>query len=473
MLLDVAGNSPERGSGGGAEVFWFFFSKKNVFLILPMRAYPIFLDLQGRRVVVLGSNEAADRRAETFGSLGAIVERVATAAEANLVGCALACASGAPEAELAAFSAAAQRLGIPVNVVDRPELCSFSTPAIVDRDPLTIAISSGGAAPVLSRLLRARIETFVAPAWGRLARLADGLKAETRRRLPDVVRRRRMLEQAFAGQVADLVFAGDEAAADSLYRQQLSDAEAGSERTSQGMVYLVGAGPGAPDLLSLRGLRLLGEADVIVHDRLGTAEVLELARRDAERIDVGKSQGDHTMPQRDINALLVRLAQEGRRVVRLKGGDPFIFGRGGEEVEALVEAGVAHEVVPGITAALACAASARIPLTHRAAAHAVTFVTAHRRRPDLGIDYAGLLRPGVTLAIYMGLATLPKLRDELEAAGYSTRMAAVLIENGGTAKTRVLRGTVEELATRAGAWATGGPALILIGGTAEHDITRN
>jgi uroporphyrin-III C-methyltransferase/precorrin-2 dehydrogenase/sirohydrochlorin ferrochelatase len=438
-----------------------------------MRAYPIFLDLQGRRVVVLGNNEAADRRAGTFASLGAVVERVATAAQANLAGCALAVASGAPEAELAAFSADAQRLGIPVNVVDRPELCSFSTPAIVDRDPLTIAISSGGAAPVLSRLLRARIETFVAPAWGRLARLADRLKAETRRRLPDVVQRRRLLEQAFAGRVADMMFAGDEAGAELLYLDQLAAAEAGAAQAAQGMVHLVGAGPGAADLLSLRGLRLLGEADVIVHDRLGTEAVLELARRDAERIDVGKSQGDHTMPQREINALLIRLAQQGRRVVRLKGGDPFIFGRGGEEVEALAAAGVAHDVVPGITAALACAASARIPLTHRAAAHAVTFVTAHRRRPDLGIDYPGLLRPGVTLAIYMGLATLPKLRDELAAAGYSTRMPAILIENGGTPKTRVLRGTVEELAERANAWANGGPVLILLGGTAARAITLN
>jgi uroporphyrin-III C-methyltransferase/precorrin-2 dehydrogenase/sirohydrochlorin ferrochelatase len=326
---------------------------------------------------------------------------------------------------------------------------------------------------VLSRLLRARIESLVAPAWGRLAQLAEKLKAEKRRRLPDVVRRRRMLEMAFGGQVAAHVFAGDEAAAENLYRDQLEAAEAGAALAAPGMVHLVGAGPGAPDLLSLRGLRLLGEADVIVHDRLGTAEVLDLARRDAERIDVGKSQGDHTMPQREINALLVRLAREGRRVVRLKGGDPFIFGRGGEEVEALAAAGVAHEVVPGITAALACAASAKIPLTHRDRAHAVTFVTAHRRRPDLGIDYAGLLRPGVTLAIYMGLATLPKLRDELAEHGFSTRMTAILIENGGTAGSRVLRGSVEELAASASAWASGGPVLILLGGTAERGVTVN
>jgi uroporphyrin-III C-methyltransferase/precorrin-2 dehydrogenase/sirohydrochlorin ferrochelatase len=417
---------------------------------------------------VLGHVEAAERRAELFLSLGARVERVETAAEAGLAGCALAVASGAPEAELAAFSAAAQALGVPVNVVDRPALCSFITPAIVDRDPLTIAISSGGAAPVLARLLRGRIETWVAPGWGRLAALADRLKAETRRRLPDVVRRRRMLERAFAGRVADLVLAGEEAAAELEYRTELAEAEAGQTRRSPGMVHLVGAGPGAADLVSLRGLRLLGEADVIVHDRLGTADVLDLARRDAERIDVGKSQGDHTMPQREINALLVRLAHEGRRVVRLKGGDPFIFGRGGEEIEALRAAGVDCDVVPGITAALACAASAGIPLTHRDAAHAVTFVTAHRRRPDLGIDYAGLLRPGVTLAIYMGLATLPRLRDELDAAGFPTSMQAVLVESGGTSQTRVLRGPLEELARTAGDWAQGGPVLILLGGTAER-----
>jgi len=436
-----------------------------------MRGYPIFLQLAGRRVVVLGHDEAADRRATLFAELGAQIERVDTAAATSLAGCAMAVASGAPEAELRAFSAAAQMAGVPVNVVDRPELCSFITPAIVDRDPLTIAISSGGTAPVLARLLRQRIEVFVAPAWGRLASLADRFKAETRTRLPDTVRRRRMLERVFAGRVAELVFAGDDAAADVEYRAELDGAENSvAAGVSQGFVHLVGAGPGAADLVSLRGLRLLGEADVVVHDRLGTAEVLNLARRDAERIDVGKSQGEHSMPQRDINDLLVRLAREGRRVVRLKGGDPFIFGRGGEEVEALKAAGIAHDVVPGITAALACAASAGIPLTHRAAAHAVTFVTAHRRRPDLGIDFAGLLRPGVTLAIYMGLATLPRLCEELTLAGFSTSMQAVLVENGGTDRTRVLRGPVGELAQIAGAWAGGGPVLILLGGTAERGV---
>jgi uroporphyrin-III C-methyltransferase/precorrin-2 dehydrogenase/sirohydrochlorin ferrochelatase len=433
-----------------------------------MRGYPVFLNLQNRRVVLLGRGEAADRRMATFLALGAVVERVASAAEARVAGCALVVAAEAPEAELQAFSAMAQAAGVPVNVVDRPDLCSFITPAIVERGPLTIAISSGGAAPVLARLLRAKIEALVAPAWGTLAALADRFKAETRARLPDMGRRRRMLERVFSGAVAERVFAGDDEGAAEAYLAALAEAERGGPAGQPGMVHLVGAGPGAADLISLRGLRLLGEADVIVHDRLGTAEVLDLARRDATRIDVGKSQGDHTMTQSDINVLLVRLAREGQRVVRLKGGDPFIFGRGGEEVEALAAAGIAYAVVPGITAALACAASANIPLTHRAAAHAVTFVTAHRRRPDLGIDYAGLLRPGVTLAIYMGLATLPRLRDELAAAGFSIDQPAVLVENGGTLQTRVLRGSVAELASSASAWAGGGPVLILLGGTAGY-----
>jgi uroporphyrin-III C-methyltransferase/precorrin-2 dehydrogenase/sirohydrochlorin ferrochelatase len=429
-----------------------------------MAATPIFLDLTDRRVLVLGQGEAADRRAAGYAALGAKVERSDTFDAAMLPGCALAAGAGAPEEALLAMSREAQRLGIPVNVVDRPALSSFITPSIVERGPITIAVSTGGAAPILARMLRQIIEAAVAPGWGSLAALAGRLQAETRARLPDVDRRRRVLERIFAGNTATLALAGDEAGAEAAFRAALDDAEG---EAAPGFVTLVGAGPGAADLVSLRGLRLLGEADVIVHDRLGTADVLALARRDAHRIDVGKAEGHHTMPQAEINALLVRLAREGRRVVRLKGGDPFIFGRGGEEVAALTAAGVAHAVVPGITAALACAASAGIPLTHRDHAHAVTFVTAHRRREDLGIDYAGLLRPGVTLAVYMGLATLPRLRDELAAAGFDPGMKAVLVEDGGTARAPVFRGRLSELADQAGEWASGGPVLTLLGGTAD------
>jgi uroporphyrin-III C-methyltransferase/precorrin-2 dehydrogenase/sirohydrochlorin ferrochelatase len=278
-----------------------------------------------------------------------------------------------------------------------------------------------------------------------------------------VAARRRLLERIFAGPAADLALGGDDAGAEAAFRATLES----QDDDQAGFVHLVGAGPGAADLVTLRALRLLGEADVIVHDRLGTEGALALARRDAQRISVGKAQGEHTMPQADINGLLVRLAREGKRVVRLKGGDPFIFGRGGEEVAALAAAGVAHAVTPGVTAALACAASAKVALTHRDHAHAVTFVTAHRRRPDLGIDYAGLLRPGVTLAIYMGLATLTRLRDELAQAGFDPDMAAVMVEHGGTDHARVLRGKLRELAAQAAHWAADGPVLILLGGGAE------
>jgi uroporphyrin-III C-methyltransferase/precorrin-2 dehydrogenase/sirohydrochlorin ferrochelatase len=423
---------------------------------------PIFLNVSGRRALVIGTGEAADRRAEAYDQAGAFVTRSKHFEDNLLDGCTLAAGAGAPESELRALSQAAQARGIPVNIVDRPDLSSFITPSVIERGPLTIAVGTGGAAPVLARLIRQKIEALIPPAWGRLAELAARLQAETRARLPDMAARRRILEAIFQGPPADLALAGQAEAAETAYRNMLEYAG-----TATGFVYLVGAGPGAADLVSLRALRLLGEADVIVHDRLGTAEVLALARRDAHRIDVGKSQGDHTMKQGDINALLISLAREGKRVVRLKGGDPFIFGRGGEEMQALAAAGIGCAVVPGITAALACAASAGVPLTHRDHAHAVTFVTAHRRGPDLGIDYKGLLRPGVTVAIYMGLATLNRLCAEVALAGFDTAMPCIIIENGGTDHARVLRGALAELADKAGAWAAGGPVLILLGGTAN------
>jgi uroporphyrin-III C-methyltransferase/precorrin-2 dehydrogenase/sirohydrochlorin ferrochelatase len=229
------------------------------------------------------------------------------------------------------------------------------------------------------------------------------------------------------------------------------------------MVFLVGAGPGAADLLTLRAQRLLGEADVIVHDRLVSDEVLDMARRDGERIFVGKARANHCMKQADINALLIRLARAGRRVVRLKGGDPLVFGRGGEEAEALAAAGVIYEVVPGITAALACAADAAIPLTHRNASRAVTLVTGHTKEGRLDLDFAALARPGATLAVYMGIHTLAQLAEGLAHHGFDPTTPAALIERGGTRRYRVLAGTLPELAAQAPGWSSGGPALVLIG----------
>jgi uroporphyrin-III C-methyltransferase/precorrin-2 dehydrogenase/sirohydrochlorin ferrochelatase len=432
-----------------------------------MRHFPIFLDLHGRRALVLGTGEVAARKAEVLRQAGANVTMAGQFAPAALAGCAVAVGADAPEAELQALATAARLAGIPVNVVDRPELCSFIMPAIVDRDPVTIAISSSGTAPVLARLLRARIEAVVPPAFGRLAALAGALQTDIRRRLPDLAIRRRVLERLFTGRAAELVFAGREDEARDEFAQALDE-----DLPRGGMVFLVGAGPGAADLLTLRAQRLLGEADVIVHDRLVTAAILEMARRDAERIFVGKARANHCMPQEDINALLVRLARAGKKVVRLKGGDPFVFGRGGEEAEALQDAGVAFEVVPGVTAALACAAQAGIPLTHRAVARTVTFATGHTRDGKLDLDFAPLVRGRATLAIYMGIVSLPQLRSGLLANGMHPDTPAALIESGGTPDHRALHGTLDELVARAPAWTRGGPTLVLIGDAVARGAAR-
>ena len=420
-----------------------------------MRHFPIFLELQGRSVLVVGAGEIATRKAEPLRMAGAVVIQRARFSPADLEGVALAVGADAPEEDLLALSLSARSRGIPVNIVDRPELCSFITPAIIDRAPMTIAISSGGAAPILARLIRARIEALIPPAYGRLAALADRFKSRIRTALPDLVQRRRVLERLFTGHAADLVFAGQEEEAARLFEQALDNAP-----EKQGMVFLVGAGPGAADLMTLRAQRLLGEADVIVHDRLIGEAVLDLARRDAHRIYVGKVRAHH--------CVLVSLARDGKKVVRLKGGDPFVFGRGGEEAEALHAAGVAFEVVPGVTAALACAAQARIPLTHRATTRAVTFVTGHTKEGRLDLEFEPLVKLHGTIAVYMGIVSLPQLRDGLFANGLDRTTPAMLIERGGSHRQRELRGTLDELAAAAPGWTQNGPTLVMIG----HAVAR-
>src|SRR3984957_20329944 len=425
-----------------------------------MRHYPLFMDLRERRALVVGSGEVAERKAEALRRCGALVDIHPAFDPRALVGRALPIGAEAPEADLRALSSEARARGIPVNIVDRTELCSFITPSVIDRDPLTVAVSTSGTSPVFTRTLPSRLEAVIPPAYGRLAVLADRFRAKLRRHIPDVAMRRRALENFFAGRAAALVFANRDSEAAALFADKLGKSDPASR---SGMVYLVGAGPGAADLLTLRAQRLLGEADVIVHDRLVTDDVLDMARRDAARINVGKARANHCMKQADISALLVRLCREGKRVVRLKGGDPLVFGRGGEEAEALEDAEVACEIVPGITASLACAAQARIPLTHRCAARSVTLVTGHTSDGRLEFDFQAAVQGGGTLAIYMGIATLPLLRDGLAAAGQDPRMPAALIEWGGTQRQRTLFGTLDELVERAAAWSTGGPALVLVG----------
>lgn len=424
-----------------------------------MRHFPAFLDLHGRTALVLGAGEAADIKAAFLARAGATLRRTDRFAPDLLEGCAVAIGADAPEEDLRTLSAACMARGVPVNIVDRTELCSFIMPAIVDRAPITIGISTGGTAPVLARQVRARIESVLPPMLGRVAALAERFKAAVRTALPDLAARRRFLDAALAGPAADLAAAGRDAEADAAFSASLQDAE----KRPAGVVHLVGAGPGAADLLTIRALRLLGEADVIVHDRLVGDGVLDLARRDAHRIFVGKARANHCMPQGDINALLVRLAREGKRVVRLKGGDPFVFGRGGEELRACRAAAVACEVVPGVTAAVACAAATGIPLTHRDHARIVTFATGHTRDGRLDLDFAALARPGQTLAVYMGVTTLAQLRDGLVAAGLPAGTPSALVERGGTEAQRVLRGTLGSVVAAAPGWHTGGPALLLVG----------
>ena len=427
-----------------------------------MRHFPVFLDVVGKAALVVGAGDVARRKADALAAAGADL-RTAPRFEARLLdGCAIVIGADAPESELQALSIEAQRRGIPVNVVDRPELCSFIMPAVVDRDPVTIAISSGGVAPLLARLLRQQIDRLIPPAIGRLATLVGEYTAAIRRRWPDFAQRRRVLAELFNGHVAELALAGDDVAARRAIERALENEH---EEPGIGRVALVGAGPGAGDLVTLRAHRLIAEANVIVHDRLVSDEILSLARRDAELINVGKIPGQACTPQEAINELLVRPACDGHNVVRLKGGDPFIFGRGGEEAAALTRADVPFEVVPGVTAALACAAQARIPLTHRGVARSVTLVTGHTKDAVPDIDFAAVAKLGGTVAVYMGLATLPKLREGLLRHGLAADMPAALIENGGTHRQRELRGTFDSIVEQADAWSRGGPTLLLIGET--------
>jgi len=434
-----------------------------------MRHFPIFLDLRGRDVLVVGDGEVAHRKAESLERCGAMVRRAERFDASYLAGCALAIGTVAPAEDLAALSREARKAGIPVNIVDQPELCSFITPSIIDRHPITIAVSSAGTAPTLARLIRQQIEALIPPAYGRLALLADRFKSAMRRTFPDVAQRRGVLDSLLTGAAAQLVFAGREGEAASEFERALTTPDAAALR---GMVFLVGAGPGSADLLTLRAQRLLGEADVIVHDRLVSAEVLAMARRDATLIHVGKMRAHHCMAQQDINALLVRLARENRKVIRLKGGDPFVFGRGGEEAEALAAAGIPFEVVPGVTAALACAAQARIPLTHRDASGMLSFVTGHTRQGRLDLDFAGLASSRATLAVYMGIVSLPEFRAGLLQAGLAPDTPAALIERGGSAAQRTLFGSLDELVAQSPGWGTGGPTLVLIGDAVGRAIRQ-
>ncbi len=450
-----------------------------------MSHFPIVLKVEGQRALVVGGGKQAARKAELLLDAGAEVTVIAPGLEedfarlsknprlrhlgaaldaAALDGCVL--AIGASEADESLnqrlYTMATERK-IPVNVVDRPELCSFTMPAVVNRAPLMIAISTGGQAPILARILRARFETLLPAAYGHLTAFAGAQRHRVKDALPDPTRRRRFWERVVLGPVAERIFAGEEAAAAQLMDEAIAQAEASGEVAPRGEVSLVGAGPGDPDLLTFRALRLMQQADVVLYDRLIGEGVLKLVRRDAERRYVGKMAQDHTLPQEDIAALLVRLARDGKRVLRLKGGDPFVFGRGGEEIEALAAEGIPFQVVPGITAASGCAAYAGIPLTHRDHAQACIFVTGHGKDGIPDLNWESLVQPNQTVAVYMGLSALTDIARGFIEHGAEPATPAAVVENGTRRSQRVVTATLATLAEAAAAAELQGPALIIVG----------
>ncbi|MFM5094115.1 siroheme synthase CysG [Aeromonas rivipollensis] len=439
---------------------------------------PIFCRLDNKPVLLVGGGEVAERKARLLLDAGARLTVVSPALDPELAELA---ANGSIEWLAGEFAPAqltgkwlvvaatdrrevnalvyqsANRAGIFANVVDDPKRSSFIMPSIIDRSPLMVAISSGGKAPVLARLLREKLEALLPQHLGAVAAFAGGLRDRVKARFASMGERRQFWERLLgADRLGQALARGDKAAAN-----QLADALFAEDAGAKGEVILVGAGPGDPGLLTLHALRQMQQADVVVYDRLVSDEVMALVRRDARRIFVGKQAGNHCVPQEGINQLLLDEAKKGQRVVRLKGGDPFIFGRGGEELETLVGSGVGFQVVPGITAASGCAAYAGIPLTHRDHAQSVRFVTAHGKGGARDLDWPLLARDGQTLVFYMGLSSCTVIREQLLAHGKKGDTPVALIERGTQPSQRVIRGTLDQLPELA--VGVESPALIMVG----------
>jgi uroporphyrin-III C-methyltransferase/precorrin-2 dehydrogenase/sirohydrochlorin ferrochelatase len=420
---------------------------------------PIFLNVRGQPCLVVGTGQVASRKAALLRRAGAQVTMTTEFREEELDRYALVIAATSNQEVNRAVADAAKARHIPVNVVDQPALCSFILPSIIERAPLVVAVSSGGASPVLARLLRARLESLIPAAYGRLAALAAEFRDRVKARFKGP-ERRRFWERTLQGPIAELVLNGRDAEARKALEAALEDtrlAFAGGE------VSLVGAGPGDPDLLTFRALRLMQQADVVVYDRLVSKPILDLVRLEAERVYAGKERAQHTLAQEDINALLVRLAKEGKRVVRLKGGDPFIFGRGGEEIDTLAAEGIPFQVVPGITAAAGCASYAGIPLTHRDYAQSVVFVTGHLQDGSLNLNWRAIAQPRQTIVFYMGLLAVDQLCARLVEHGLPAGTPAALVQAGTTPQQRVLTGTLETLPGIVQASEAKAPTLIIIG----------
>jgi len=447
-----------------------------------MQYFPMFYDLNGKTCVVVGGGDVAARKVSLLFRAGAKVTVVSPDLCESLQGrlnaseihheprefrdndinnCVLVVAATDDMETNKRVSTLAHDKNLPVNVVDQPHLCSFVVPSIIDRAPVQVAVSTGGASPVLARLLRARLESMIPASYGRLAELMEEFRAVVKKHFTIPDQRRYFWESVIQGPIAEMVFSGRQESAREAMHRAIDNND--PTISSRGEVYLVGAGPGDPDLLTFRALRLLQQADVIVYDRLVSTQILDLARRDADLVYVGKERNRHTLPQEDINHMLARIAKQGKRVLRLKGGDPFVFGRGGEEIETLLEHGVHFQVVPGITAATGAASYAGIPLTHRDYAQSVVFVTGHLKDGSMNLNWPALVHPGQTVVVYMGLLGVDNLCEKLIEHGMRPDMPIALVQKATTADQRVVVATLKTMSQTLKRSDIKPPTLIIVG----------
>mgnify|MGYP003387422948 FL=1 len=446
-----------------------------------MDLLPIFLNIKRKKCVVVGGGEVAFRKASLLLRAGADLNIVAPVLsdelhklcldrdctitirefeEADINNAILVVAATEDLKINERVSVIASKLNIPVNVVDQPHLCSFIMPSIVDRSPIVVAISSGGSSPILTRKLKELNESMIPGRIDKLAELLGSFRGRVKNEIDDFSERIRFWENVLDSEIPELVYNGQDDEARSALDNWLANPQ--NDRVG-GEVYLVGAGPGDPDLLTLRALRLMHKADVVLYDRLVSPEILLKLRPDAQKVYVGKRSADHAVPQETINQMLVRLAKEGNRVLRLKGGDPFIFGRGGEELESLAAAGIPFQVVPGITAASGCASYAGIPLTHRDYSQSVRFLTGHTKDGRVPLEWALLVKEQQTLVFYMGLAGLPDICDQLLKHGMSSSIPVAVIQQGTTQTQKVVVGNLDRIAGLAVEKEIQAPTIIIIG----------
>ena len=477
-----------------------------------MNTFPLFFKLEDRKVLIVGGGDVALRKADLLSRAGAAITILAPTISAEIqallshtkdkakheliyenynqaymTGARVIIAATDDEALNHQIHADASDLNIPVNVVDTPHLCDFIFPAIVDRNPIVIGISSNGKAPVLARLLRARLETLIPQGYGKLAKLAGDFRDEVKTKIPTLTGRRQFWERAFEGDISQLMFAGNENAAAARLQADLDNTasainekntadntstESQTVKNTMGEVYIVGAGPGDPELLTFKALRLMQQADIVYYDALVSPQVLDLCRRDADKVFVGKKRSNHAVAQLGINELLINSAKEGRRVVRLKGGDPFIFGRGGEEIESLRAHSVPYQVVPGITAANAAASYAGIPLTHRDHSQSVRFVTGFLKAGAPNSNFKSFLNTDETVVFYMGLNSLARLTTGLIDAGRNSDTPIAIVSNASMPNQQVLTGTLESIVAQQEQAQLPTPALLIMGDVValHHDL---